>query len=164
MEVIKTQAKEGNAKIQSLHYQINDILYKYSWRYIAPATANRLYSELGQLGKQLSEIDVTDRVKAKQEEILDNLRSILVALRSYAKTYTWIADDERQVTASLRCYLSRYLKDRDNLDVVDCLKDNKQLWEEMYLQCPYRTNVKTEKYIAMQNELLDKIRQLYAIN
>ena len=164
MEVIKTQAREGNAKIQSLHYQINDILFKYSWRYIAPATAKRLYSELGQLGKQLSELDVTDRMKAKQEEILNDLRSILVALRSYAKTYTWIADDEKQVNASLSCNLSRYLKDRDNLDVVDCLKDNKQLWEEMYLQCPYRTNVKTAKFKEMQQELLDKLTQTYNIN
>lgn len=164
IRIIKTTAKEGTAKIQSLHYKINDILYKYSKRYIAPMTAKRLFYELGALGKELKELEVTDRTKPKKEELLTCLRSICSNLKEYSKNYEWKESDENEVIATINFKVSEYIRNKESLDIVEMLKDNKQIWNEMYLQNPYRIHIKTNKFIDMQNELLERFYQLYKIN
>lgn len=164
IKVIKTTAKEGTAKIQTLHYKINDILYKYSKRYISPMTAKRLYNELGILGKELRDLELSDRTKPKREEILTCLRSICLSLKEYFKNYEWKESDENEVSATINFKVSEYIRNKESLDIVEMLKDNKQIWNEMYLQNPYRIHIKTNKFIDMQNELLDRFNQLYKIN
>ena len=164
IRVIKTTAKEGTTKIQSLHYKINDILYKYSKRYISPMTAKRLFYELGALGKELKELELTDRTKPKREELLTCLRSICSSLKEYYKTYEWKESDENEVSATINFKVSEYLRNKESLDIVEMLTDNKQIWNEMYLQNPFRIHIKTNKFIDMQNELLERLNQLYKIN
>lgn len=163
IESIKTQSKEGNHKLQALHYRINDILYDYKMRYISPHTAIRVANDLTTLGVEVKEVDVNTKAVAKKEEILSKLRTIVQSLKQYAKSYVWQQSDSSQVEATLKYQISKYIRTKENLDVEKMLCENKQIWEELYLQCPYRGRIQTKKFVDMQYELLDIFNNKYQI-
>lgn len=165
IETIKTVAKEGTQQLKDLHCTVNDVMYKYSWKYISPKMSERIYNQLAELGKELNNLSVPDKAKAKKEEILNAIRTVLRNLKAYGNGYRWMQTDADEVQKSLGFLLSDYLnhKGDEDFDAVKALAVNKEIWDDMYMACPYQDRIKTDKFKSMQSELLEVVKTKYAL-
>lgn len=165
VEVIKTVAKEGSPQLKELHCDINDVMYKYSWKYLSPKMSTRIYNQLAELGKKVNELSVPDKAKAKKEEILSAMRTALRNLKTYGNDYRWMPTDADEVQRSLKFLLNDYLKHKGDadFDAIEALAVNKEIWDDMYMGCPYKNNIETGKFKSMQNELLKEVETKYAL-
>lgn len=127
--------------------------------------SERIYNQLVELGKKVNELSVPDKAKAKKEEILSAMRTALRNLKAYGNGYRWMQTDAGEVQKSLRFLLSDYLKHKEDtdFDVVKALEINKEIWNDMYMECPFRDGIRTEKFRDMQNELLKAVAEKYAL-
>ncbi len=75
-------------------------------------------------------------------------------------------DDIKQVQKTLKFQLSQYLKAKEanTLDVLKMLKENKQIWDEMYSPCPNHDQIKTSDYVKMQEELMILLTDSYRLD
>lgn len=139
--------------------KINKILYANAKRYISPQMAKRLFQELVELGKALKDTSVPPIVRPTKESVLRKLHETCMALRTYSKEYLWVQEDTDAVAKTMRYELSMYLKNKDNgdFDIVTTLRRNKEVWNEMYIPCPFHDGINTKKFQQMQDELLNSL-------
>ncbi len=166
LEVIKTENREGSTVIRGIHEKINEVLYPCKYRYISPSMTQRILNKLIELGKQLNDAEINDKAKAKKEELLEATRERVKSLKEYAKTYPEMTDsDISQVQATLKFQLAQYLKAKGDggLDVQKLLRENKQIWDEMYLPCPSHDRVQTTDFVKMQDELINMLTKTYRL-
>lgn len=159
---IKCSHKEGNECIKDLHYQLNDLLYKWSRKYISSKVANRLIGRLEQIGKKLAKLDISDKCKPKRDEILKETRTIYKTLRRYYETYQPSVEDKEQALQTAKYQLSMYLKRKDELtekDVVSMLEENREIYDLVLREndCTYKP------FFKMQEELIEMIVSKYRI-
>lgn len=126
ISVIKTQTKEGNDKIKTLHHSANEIIYKYQFQYITKKLAEKIQLELTNIGTELATVETEGNATRKKEEILSQLRNYIRILKRYEPT----TDRREQV---LKRFVSDYIrrtKEGDSLsvdEVIDLLKRQKEL-------------------------------------
>ena len=150
--------KATNVRIKNLHYAMNQILYDNNKRYISPISAKRILDKLIELGVSLKELNVENTYKPKKEEILSRLREICKSLIKYRKNYMWTEDDAIQINNTLKYQVKMYIdeKDKETMNVINFLKRNREIWEEMYVPYPNKELINTKHFVEMQTELKQK--------
>lgn len=161
---IKAENKEGSDKLKDLHVRINDVLFKNSFKYIDPALAETLYTRLVELGKELNELQVPDRAKAKKNEILSKLRPICKALNTERKASLTSEDVpmmQKAINSFLHTYISAKNEDRltDSL-ALELLVESKRLYDS-YMK--FVEDLKTDKLVQSNYELLGYFDKRYSI-
>ncbi len=161
LEGMTVPAKGMPRETGKVYLRINGILYDYSKCYISPMMAEQLYKSLCSLGVELKDAPAANN----KETILSKVRTVCTSLREYRKSYTWIESDSEQVSKTLNYQLSMYLKHKNEgcLDALKTLARNKEVWDEMYLPCPFKQGVQTKKFLEMQDELLAIITEPYKL-
>ena len=158
---IKTKATATTEKLTAIQYEVNQIVYDNNKRYISPITAERLKKQLVEYGKSLKELNVGEKYKAKKDEMLDQLRTLCKQLNEYIKTFQWQEADAMQVERTMKYQLHEYVANKEMLDVEFFLKRNLEIWEEMYLPCPFSSAIDTSKFVSMQEELQERYCRKY---
>ncbi len=161
LEGMTVAAKGMPHQTGSVYIKINSIMYDYSKCFISPMMAERLYTTLCSLGVDMKDAPAT----TNKETILARVRLVCTNLRNYKKTYTWAESDTEQISKTMSYQLSMYLKHKKegDLDVVKALVRNKEVWDDMYLQCPFKQGIYTKKFLEMQNELIVLLSQPYLL-
>lgn len=159
IEPITTKLKGMPRPAGDLVVEANKILYANAKRYISPEMAKRIFQQLVELGKALKDASVPPVMRPIKESVLRKLHETCVALRTYSKEYLWVQEDTDAVAKTMRYELSMYLKNKDNgdFDIVTTLRRNKEVWNEMYIPCPFHDGINTKKFQQMQDELLNSL-------
>lgn len=162
---ISTVSKEGTSKLKVVHCAVNDVMYVYSRKYVSPKMAEKIFARLVDLGKEVNDLEVPDKAKKKKEEILDAMRSSVKKLKSYVKAYQWVESDDDEVQRTLNFLLSTYLKskDREDFDAIRTMTINKEIWDDMYMECPYKEGIKVKSFQKMQDELLRSVVERFTL-
>lgn len=162
---ISTVSKDGTQKLKELHCAVNDVMYLYSRKYISPKMAEKIFDRLVDKGKELNDLDVPDKAKKKKEEILEAMRSAVKELKSYIKDYKWVESDADEVQRTLKFLLSTYLKSKggEDFDAVRTMTINKEIWDDMYMECPYKDGIKVKPFQKMQDELLRSVVERFTL-
>lgn len=158
---IKTKATATTDKLKTIQYEVNQIVYDNNKRYISPTMGERLKKQLVEYGKSLKELNVGEKYKAKKDEMLDQLRTLCKQLNEYIKTFQWEKMDAAQVERTMKYQLREYLKNKETLNVEDYLQRNLEIWEEMYLPCPFSSAIDVSKFVSMQEELQERYCRKY---
>lgn len=160
---IKCENKTTSDKLKQLHYQINDVLFKYKKRYAFKYYVDNLYKELLPLFKELKDLDVPQTSIPKKEEILSIGRYIFKILKNYTEDNSNI---ESAIENSLKYEMSNFVKTKANLyklpiqNYIDLLTANKTLFDCLI---PYKTIIdnnpnlksKFENHIKLQKQLIE---------
>ena len=162
---ISTVSKEGTQKLKELHCAVNDVMYLYSRKYVSPKMAEKIFGKLVDLGKDVNDLEVPDKAKKKKEEILEAMRSAAKGLKSYIKAYQWAESDADEVQKTLNFLLSTYLKSKegDDFDAIRTMTINKEIWDDMYMECPYKNGIRMNSFKKMQDELLRSVADRFAL-
>ena len=159
---IKCEAKEGTDKLKEIHYQINDVLYKNSGKYIFQHHAERLYDQLCDYGKRLASLEVPDRAAQKKSELLSKLRTVCNSLKVYKKQ-TQTSEDVKDMQSAVNWLLHRCIEAKDNItdeQVIDFLKEIKELHDAVY---PWEDDLKLTNLIKMNRQLINHITTKYQL-
>lgn len=164
IKVIKCENREGTDKLKALHYQINDILYKNTGKYIDQKLAYSLYTDLCGLGVQLDELEVPERAREKKKELLGKLRSICMTLKEYRKQPLTM-EDVPLMQKALNWFIHEYIEDKkdDNIKpekVLELLVESRRLWDAF---CAYEQHLKTDTFIKVNGELVRWFDSKYGI-
>lgn len=160
---IKCENKEGTDKLKEIHHDINDILYRTRYAYIFKRDANDIYTRLCAYGKDLAGLEVPDRAKAKQEELLAKLRVVCNSLNVYRKQDQTFEDVDKMDKA-LGFFTHRFIEIKDNITfekATELLKESKELYNNVY---PFAERLsKIENFIRCNTQLLTWIQSEYGI-
>lgn len=159
---IKTENKEGTDKLKEIHYQINDVLYKNSGKYIFQHHAERLYDQLCDYGKRLASLEVPDRAAQKKSELLSKLRTICNSLKVYKKQ-TQTSEDVKEMQSAVNWLLHRFIEAKDNItdeQALELLKETKELSDAVY---PWEEELKLANLVKMNRQLINLITTKYQL-
>lgn len=165
---IKTNSKEGNEKIKDLHYKINEVLYNNNRSYITPAWGKQVEDKLLKLGGELGELECDGKTIAKKEEILGQLRKIVISLRKYMREFKFEDGDkdilQKVVNYSVRNYIVEKEKgELDNGTIISMLSNQMDILD--YYLRPYPDkDINIKSFKSMNHELLDMLSTRFAIS
>jgi hypothetical protein len=159
---IKCEAKEGTDKLKEIHYQINDVLYKNSGKYIFQSHAERLYNQLCDYGKRLASLEVPDKANPKKSELLTKLRTICNSLKVYKKQ-AQTSEDVKEMQSAINWLLHRFIEAKDNItdeQALELLKETKELSDAVY---PWEEELKLTNLVKMNRQLINLITTKYQL-
>ena len=160
-KTLRCEAKVSEDKLTTLHYQINEIIFKYNMQYAFPTNVQKATGQLVVVFQQIKELEVKDAVKPKQEEILAKGREIVKSLNEYASNFKFDDTCIGAIESMCKYQLSNYLKNKENLTIaagVELLEGNVVLWDianDVTTNLNRQPNIKA--FLRMQGEIIDII-------
>lgn len=152
---IKCGNREGTPQLKELHYKINDILYKWSGKYLFQTDAEQVFRELCGYGKELSALVVPGKASAKKSELITALRKVCTSLREYCKNEQ-TSEDLELMQKAVNFFLHKAIEAKnEGLTVekaVGLLQEQKELWQNIG---KFLDNLRVSNYLKMNRELLD---------
>ena len=140
------------------YYAINSILFEYTNSYIAPRMANHIYERLCEQASAFKNADVGVINKGAQDAVLLKLRNICKRLRDYYETYEWTQDDVASINSTITGQLFLCLDpDDSDFDLSKALARNKEIWDNMYLPCPFKDQIIVKKFRKMHKGLMTRL-------
>lgn len=84
-EFIRTDSKAANAKVKDMQTQLNQVIYTHNLGYLSPTTANTIYNQFVEIGKEINGVEVTAVQQKHKDEVLSVLRKNCQNVREYSK-------------------------------------------------------------------------------
>ena len=163
LEIIKCQNKTGTDALRQLHHEINEVLYRNTYRYINQALANDMYNTLCGYGKTLGETEVPASAKPKRDELLSELRKRCLALRDYRKL-TNTAEEVPQMQKVVNYFVHQCIKAKEDglttEKALELLKESKRIYDAFI---PFAEDLKLETLTSFNTELLNYFDATYGI-
>ena len=166
--ILKTNAREGSDKLKVWHYKVNDLMYKYQQRYIAPKTARMIYDKLVEYGKELNKMEVPQSANTKKQELLAGLRDTCKCLKKYKEEVYLGEEDKEAVEQAMRYQVANFLKlkNSDSITtkaVIELLEDGCEVWNDMVQEYPSIEELKTASFMKTHREMIGYLENKYGI-
>ncbi len=167
---VKFKNHPTTKQLEDLIYELNDMLYFFSKRYINQYAQNYILRHLTDIGLYMKAIPEKGCTKwnARRDEALAQMRKIYKSVKSHIcgsdKDSEWLMEKMAKYNLSL------FLKAKENYCGVqgipekmriNMLKDNLKLLQIYFQDFPYR--VYGNILAGMQKEILDSFTELYYI-
>lgn len=159
---IKCKNREGTEDIRKIHMEINNLLYENSGKYINHQLALDIYEELCKKGLELKSLNVPERAKAKQTELLDKLRDIIKTLKPYKEIGDdWTSEEDIEcVQKTINFWLAQHIKNKKQYEtdydlLFSALKENKRIWQ--FARFFVASGIKFQSFKDANEELLKMI-------
>ena len=156
---IRCEAKVGTEVLKELHYQANEIIFKYNMQFAFPHNAKQAAKQLTEVFVKIKELEVKDAAKDKQIEILDKGREIVKSLNEYTANFKYDDTCVGAIESMCKYQLSNYLKNKENLTIatgVEMLEWNVALRDiatDVATNINKQPNIKA--FIRMQGEIIE---------
>ena len=129
VDIIKCQNKIGNDTIKELHYKANAILFKLAHSYIMRNRTIRCGKALKEIAESIKALEVTDKAKAKKNEVISAIESQLRYLRTIAKQEPTVEEIQKTINYTVSCYLRK--KPETLNDAIQLITDIKTLVSDL---------------------------------
>ena len=167
LQFIKTENKISSQKVKDIQTQINQVVYTHNLGYLSPTSANTIYNEFVELGKELNTVEVTDKQKAHKSECLLQLRTNCHNLKRYS-SQPLAGEDIDTAKGIIKFRLYTYLKDkRDGLLSTQKIMEHLELNDDIYRNILTPLGLGNFEYKDLKNftdisvELLAKLNERY---
>ena len=129
VEIIKCQNKIGNDTIKELHYKANAILFKLAHSYIMRNRTIRCGKALKEIAESIKALEVTDKAKAKKNEVINAIDKALTYLRTIAKQEPTVEEIQKTINYTVSTYLRK--KPETLSEAVQMVNDIKTLVSDL---------------------------------
>jgi Tfp pilus assembly PilM family ATPase len=159
--VIRCEAKVGTEALRELHYQANEIIFKYNMQFAFPQNAKQAAKQLTEVFVKIKDLEVKDAAKDKKNEILDKGREIVKSLNEYTANFKYDDTCVCAIESMCKYQLSNYLKNKENLTIttgVEILEGNvvlREIANDVTTNLNRQPNIKA--FLRMQGEIIDII-------
>ena len=156
---IRCEAKVSTGVLKELHYQANEIIFKYNMQFAFPHNAKQAAKQLTEVFVKIKELEVKDAAKDKQIEILDKGREIVKSLNEYTANFKYDDTCVGAIESMCKYQLSNYLKNKENLTIatgVEMLEWNVALRDiatDVATNINKQPNIKA--FVRMQEEIVE---------
>ena len=158
---IRCDAKVGTEALKELHYQANEIIFRYNMQFAFPRNVKQATEQLTEVFVKIKDLEVNDAAKEKQEEILAKGREIVKSLKEYVKNFKYDDSCVGAIESMCKYQLSNYLKNKENLTIatgVEMLEGNvvlREIANDVTSNLNRQPNIKA--FLRMQGEIIDII-------
>lgn len=129
VDIIKCQNKIGNDTIKDLHYKANAILFKLGHSYIMRNRTIRCGKALKEIAESIKALEVTDKAKAKKNEVINAIEGQLKYLRTIAKQEPTVEEIQKTINYTVSTYLRK--KPETLNDAIQLITDMRTLVSDL---------------------------------
>lgn len=162
VSVIKCQNREGTEQLKKLHYDVNDILFKWRGKYMFQADAEQVFTELCNAGKEINALVVPEKAAAKKMELLTALRNICTTLRGYCREEQ-TSEDLELMQKAINFWLHSFIEEKQKgaiptEKIIELLTECSRLWCRTER---WRDELNLGNFTKANAELLNILKQRY---
>ena len=124
VDIISCQNKIGTDSLKDLHYKANAILFQLKNSYIMRNRTIRCGKALKEIAESIKALEVTDRAKAKKQEVINAIDKALAYLRSVRKQDASVDEVQRSINFTVSQYLrNKPTTAREALGYIERMKE-----------------------------------------
>ena len=155
VDIISCQNKIGTDSLKELHYKANGILFQLKNSYVMKNRTIRCGKALKAIAESIKSLEVTDKAKAKKQEIMNAIDKALVYLRSIRKQEASADEVQKTINFTVSGYLrNKPTNAREALDYIERMKELvSDIGDINFL------TLKTKAFKQMHKELKELIEQ-----
>lgn len=156
---VRCDAKVGTEALKDLHYQANEIIFRYNMQFAFPRNVQQATEQLTEVFVKIKDLEVKDAAKEKQTEILAKGREIVKSLKEYVKNFKYEDSCVNAIESMCKYQLSKFLKDKENLTFatgIELLEGNvvlRGIANDVTANLNRQPSIKA--FIRMQGELIE---------
>lgn len=155
VDIISCTNKIGTDSLKDLHYKANAILFQLKNSYIMKNRTIRCGKALKDIAESIKSLEVTDRAKAKKQEIMNAIDKALTYLRSIRKQEASADEVQRTINFTVSQYLrNKPTNAREALDYIERMKELISDIGDVKL-----SKLKIKSFVQMHKELKELIEQ-----
>lgn len=155
VDIISCQNKIGTDSLKDLHYAANAILFQLKNSYIMKNRTIRCGKALKAISDSIKSLEVTDKAKAKKQEVINAIDKILTYLRSIRKQEASADEVQRTINFTVSNYLrNKPTNAREALGQIERMKELVSDIGDIDL-----STLKTKSFRQMHKELKELVEQ-----
>lgn len=155
VDIISCQNKIGTDSLKELHYAANAILFQLKNSYVMKNRTIRCGKALKEISDSIKALEVTDKAKAKKQEVLNAIDKALTYLRSIRKQEASADEVQRTINFTVSQYLrNKPTTAREALGYIERMKELVNDIGSIDL-----STLKTKSFRQMHKELKELIEQ-----
>lgn len=155
VDIISCTNKIGTDSLKDLHYKANAILFQLKNSYIMKNRTIRCGKALKAIAESIKSLEVTDRAKAKKQEIMNAIDKALTYLRSIRKQEASADEVQRTINFTVSQYLrNKPTNAREALGQIERMKELISDIGDVKL-----SKLKIKSFVQMHKELKELIEQ-----
>lgn len=155
VDIISCQNKIGTDSLKELHYAANAILFQLKNSYIMKNRTIRCGKALKEISDSIKALEVTDKAKAKKQEVINAIDKALAYLRSIRKQEASIDEVQRTINFTVSGYLrNKPTNAREALDQIYVMKELVSDIGDVKL-----SKLKIKSFVQMHKELKEIIER-----
>ena len=153
-------------ELKSAVYGVNGTIHKYLQSYAFPPLVEQLIIELTEYGVAIKNIKINDRNKKQQEDALNEIRALVLALQAYRNQFRFNETCVSAIKASASYQLQRFLKERENnrltIDLcLELLRRNKLIHLSIKeVEMSLNTTISLPNFIKLQDDIKRELQKL----
>ena len=129
VDIISCTNKIGTDSLKDLHYKANAIIFKLAHSYIMRNRTIRCGKALKEIAESIKALEVTDKAKAKKNEVINAIEAQLKYLRTIAKQEPSTEEIQKTINYTVSCYLRK--KPESLNDAVNMVTDMRTLISDL---------------------------------
>lgn len=155
VDIISCTNKIGTDSLKELHYKANAILFQLKNSYVMKNRTIRCGKALKEIAESIKALEVTDKAKAKKQEVMNAIDKALVYLRSIRKQEASVDEVQRSINFTVSSYLrNKPTNAREALGYIERMKELVSDIGDIDL-----STLKTKSFRQMHKELKELIEQ-----
>lgn len=155
VDIISCTNKIGTDSLKELHYKANAILFQLKNSYIMKNRTIRCGKALKAIADSIKSLEVSDKAKAKKNEVINAIDKALVYLRSIRKQEASTEEVQKSISFTVSSYLrNKPTTAREALGQIERMKDLINDIGDIDL-----STLKTKSFMQMHKELKELIEQ-----
>ena len=129
VDIISCTNKIGTDSLKDLHYKANAILFQLKNSYIMRNRTIRCGKALKEIAESIKALEVTDKAKAKKNEVINAIEAQLRYLRTIAKQEPSTEEIQKTINYTVSTYLRK--KPETLSDAIQLITDMKTLVSDL---------------------------------
>lgn len=155
VDIISCQNKIGTDNLKDLHYAANAILFQLKNSYVMKNRTIRCGKALKKISDSIKALEVTDKAKAKKQEVISAIDKALTYLRSIRKQEASVDEVQRTINFTVSQYLrNKPTNAREALDQIYVMKELVSDIGDVKL-----SKLKIKSFVQMHKELKEIIER-----
>lgn len=160
------EVKTDYCELRIAAYNTRGVIRKYLYAYAFPPLVNKFIEDLTAEGAKVKQIKVTDRAKAKQEELLSKIQRLIKVLNAYIQSFTWNNSSISAVETSAKYQVRVFLKHKDEntLTIDNCmemLQRNRLIYDSLkQAEQTLNTKIQNKSFLRLQNDIKGELQKL----